>query len=59
MRITTNRFRAVSSRLARSMANLVSKKSRFGAVFRCSEAVFRTIVLKLRTIDGVSSGRLQ
>ena len=40
-RITTNRFRAVSSRLARSMADLVSKNGRFGAVFR-------TIVLKMQ-----------
>ena len=38
-RITTNRFRSVSSRLARSMADLVSKNARFWAVFR-------TIVLK-------------
>ena len=39
MRSTTNKFRCVSSRLARSMANLVSKNGRFWAVFR-------TIVLK-------------
>ena len=32
-RITTKRFRCVSSRLARSMANLVSKNGRFWAVF--------------------------
>ena len=36
---TTNRFRAISSRLARSMADLVSKNGHFGAVFS-------TIVLK-------------
>ena len=40
-RRTTNKFRAVSSHLARSMADLVSKNGRFGAVFR-------TIVLKVR-----------
>ena len=32
-RITTNRFRAGLSRLARSMADLVSKSGRFWAVF--------------------------
>ena len=37
--MTTNKLRAVSSRLACSMANLVSKKG-------CSGAVLRTIVLK-------------
>ena len=40
MRITTNTFRTGSRRLARSMADLVSKNGRFWAVFR-------TIVLKL------------
>ena len=39
MCITTKEFRAVSSRLARSMADLVSKNGRFGPDFR-------TIVLK-------------
>ena len=39
MRITTNRVHAISSRLARSTADFVSKNGRFGAVFR-------TIVLK-------------
>ena len=34
-RITTNKFRCISSRLARSTADLVSKNGRFGAVFRC------------------------
>ena len=34
-RITTNKFRAVSSRLARSTADLVCKKGRFWAVFGC------------------------
>ena len=34
-RITTNKFRCVSSRLARSMADLVSKNGRFWAVFGC------------------------
>ena len=40
MRITTNKFRAGSTRLARSMADLVSKNGRFWAVFM-------TIVLKV------------
>ena len=35
MRITTNKFCAVSSRLARSTADLVSKNGRFWAVFGC------------------------
>ena len=39
MPITTNRFRAVSRRLARSTAHLLFKNGRFWAVFR-------TIVLK-------------
>ena len=33
MRITTNKFRCVLSRLARSTADLVSKNGRFWAVF--------------------------
>ena len=33
-RITTNKFRAISSRLARSMADSVSKNGCFWAVFR-------------------------
>ena len=33
MRITTNKFRCISSRLARSTVNLVSKKGHFWAVF--------------------------
>ena len=41
MRITTNKFHAVSSHLARSTADLVSKNGRFGAVFR-------TTVLKVQ-----------
>ena len=46
-RITTNGFRAVLSRLARSMADLVSLNGRFRAVFRTRfGAVFKTIVLK-------------
>ena len=40
-RTTTNKFRAVSNRLARSMADLVSKNGRFWAVFR-------TMVVKTR-----------
>ena len=55
-RTSTNRFRAVLSRLARSMADLVSKNGRFWAVFRtivlndrseCAESVFsmRAVVL--------------
>ena len=40
-RITTNKFCAVSSRLAHSMANLVSKNGRFWAIFRM-------IVLKIQ-----------
>ena len=39
MRITTNRFRAVRAVLVPSMADLVSKNGRSGALFR-------TIVLK-------------
>ena len=48
-RITTNRFRAVLSRLARSRADLVSKNGRFWAVAivlktqddrRCAKSVF-------------------
>ena len=39
MRTTTNKFCAVPSRLARSMADFVSKNGRFWAVFK-------TIVLK-------------
>ena len=39
MRITTNIFRGIWSRLARSTADLVSKNGRF-------RAIFRTIVLK-------------
>ena len=39
MRITANRSPAILSRLARSMADLVSKNGRFWAVFR-------TIILK-------------
>ena len=50
--ITMNKFREVSSRLARSMADLVSRKGHFGAVFG-------TIVLKVQDIAGVSSGRFQ
>ena len=34
-RITTTKFRCVSSRLARSTAHLVSKNGRFWAVFGC------------------------
>ena len=41
MRITTNKFRCVLSRLARSTADSVSKNGRFWAVFR-------TIVLKVQ-----------
>ena len=40
MRITTNKFCVVSSRLASFMADFVSKNGRFGALFR-------TIVLKV------------
>ena len=40
MRITTNKFRAVSGRPARSIAGLVSKDGRFSVVSR-------TIVLKV------------
>ena len=40
-RITTNKFRCVLSRLARSTADLVSQNGRFGAVFT-------TIVLKVQ-----------
>ena len=41
MRITTNKFSSVWSRLARSTADLVSKNGRFWVFFR-------TIVLKTR-----------
>ena len=44
-RITTNKFRCILSRLARSMAYLVSKTGRFWAVFS--------------TIAVLSSARLQ
>ena len=44
-RITTNRFRVVLSRLARSMADLVSKMAAFGQFFK--------------TIVGLSSARFQ
>ena len=46
MRITRNKFRAISSRLARSTAGLVSKTGRF-------QPVFRTIVL---TVQGDCEG---
>ena len=50
MRITANKFRCILIRLARSMANLVSKNGRFWAVFR-------TMVLKTpddrRCVKGV------
>ena len=39
--MAANRFRATSSRLARSMADLISKNGRFWVVFR-------TIILKTR-----------
>ena len=61
MRITATRFRAVSSRLARSTADIVSKNGRFWAVFtttvlktqddrRCVKCVFamRAIVFPWR-----------
>ena len=44
MRITTNKFRSILSRLARSTADLVSKNG----VFRLLLAFFRTIVLKVQ-----------
>ena len=43
MRITTNRFRAVSSRLACSMADLVSKNDRFGVGKKKHETAFHAL----------------
>ena len=50
MCITGNKVRAIPTRLDRSMADLVSKNSRFGAVFR-------TIVVKVPDDRRESSGR--